>query len=68
MKTNDADWVEDVRRWYFNGSRSAPEAAPRPVSQATDFGSPDIGYEAAHPSLESAVWSKPAPSRFGSQP
>ena len=49
---NDADWVADVRRWYFSGQKaSASTQHPR------DEGEPvDIGYEAAQPTLQSRHW------------
>jgi hypothetical protein len=55
---SDADWVEDVRRWYF-ASRRPPEAgAPRasvaPSAEGVDADM--IGYEAADPSLQSPNW------------
>ena len=41
---NDADWVEDVKRWYLSGTSNASgvtaDAGDDPVA---------IGYEAAHP-------------------
>ncbi len=48
---NDADWVADVRRWYFSGHGHA-SAQPAPG----DDDSADIGYEAAHPALQSHHW------------
>ncbi|HEY2561926.1 MAG TPA: hypothetical protein VGI48_19645 [Caldimonas sp.] len=48
--TNDAQWVEDVKRWFLTGVRSpAPEL---------DDGDDDIalGYEAAHPALQARHW------------
>lgn len=47
---NDSDWVADVRRWYFS-SRQEPAAS---AAQALE---PDeLGYEAAHPGLQSRHW------------
>lgn len=51
----DAEWVEDVRRWYFAGKRSG---ASSPAGEHSD-GSADadaLGYEAADPSLQSQHW------------
>jgi hypothetical protein len=49
---NDADWVADVRRWYFSSQRA--EAA---MAAAADGGEPvELGYEAAHPALQSRHW------------
>jgi hypothetical protein len=48
---NDADWVADVRRWYFSTSQMPV------VSKTADDGEPDaMGYEAAHPALEARHW------------
>jgi hypothetical protein len=52
MATDDTQWVDDVRRWYFGGHPPEGEAAD---------GSPGsdemaIGYEAAHPALQSCGW------------
>ncbi|MET0333109.1 MAG: hypothetical protein ABW190_02475 [Rhizobacter sp.] len=49
---NDADWVEDVRRWYYGGNPPAAEAEVEPGS-ATPA---DLGYEAAHPALQARHW------------
>ncbi|MBX3620175.1 MAG: hypothetical protein KF891_09360 [Rhizobacter sp.] len=49
---NDADWVEDVRRWYYGGSPPASEAQAEPDSPA----GADLGYEAAHPCLQARHW------------
>jgi hypothetical protein len=51
---SDADWVEDVRRWYFAGQRSG-------VSNEIESGLPAsdddvLGYEAADPTLQSRNW------------
>jgi hypothetical protein len=51
MMANDADWVADVRRWYFSSHGSASAQAARPEDDAGD-----IGYEAAHPALQSHHW------------
>ena len=50
---SDADWVEQVRRWYFAGRQDAAAAA------AFDLASGDgdsMGYEAAHPALQAKNW------------
>lgn len=52
---SDADWVEDVRRWYFSGAQNATP----PVSAVDDEGdsaSMELGYEAAHPALQARNW------------
>ncbi len=46
---NDSDWVAEVRRWYFS-SRQPAAAVP------AEDDSPEIGYEAAHPSPQSRNW------------
>ena len=53
---NDADWVEDVRRWCLAGApaaRSKPSETPH-EAEATDFTA--LGYEAAHPALQARNW------------
>jgi hypothetical protein len=51
IMANDADWVADVRRWYFSGQgRAAVQSVP------ADDDTTDIGYEAAHPALQSHHW------------
>ena len=49
MMANDADWVADVKRWYFSTQRVVPKM---PV----DDDAHEIGYEAAHPALQSRHW------------
>jgi len=50
--TNDADWVADVRRWYFSG-----QSAGANTDRKGDEGEPvELGYEAAHPALQSRHW------------
>jgi len=49
---NDADWVADVRRWYFSGHNASSITAP-----SGDEREPvELGYEAAHPALQSRHW------------
>ena len=51
MAMNDADWVEDVKRWYLAGTEPARTAeAARANPRAP------IGYEAAHPALQARHW------------
>jgi hypothetical protein len=52
MANDDAQWVEDVRRWYFGGHPPEGEAADG--SQGSDEMA--IGYEAAQPALERCRW------------
>lgn len=49
---SDADWVEDVRRWYFAGRRR-PDATPGEVQEDE---SDALGYEAACPPLQAPGW------------
>ncbi|CAN5884071.1 hypothetical protein BH11PSE8_BH11PSE8_18770 [soil metagenome] len=52
---SDADWVEDVRRWYFSGAQNANP----PVIAADDEADSEpmeLGYEAAHPALQARHW------------
>ena len=65
MMTNDADWVEDVRRWYFNGGRPAVPNEAKPVPRKAEPEATELGYEAAQPSLQTSTWLKPEGSAFG---
>ena len=49
---NDADWVEDVKRWYLAGAESARSADAARSESESWF----IGYEAAHPALQAHHW------------
>jgi hypothetical protein len=49
--TNDADWLEDVKRWYLAGIAAS---LPRDTALATDWMA--LGYEAAHPALQARHW------------
>ena len=54
---SDAEWVEDVRRWYQAGKRS-PETG-KPAADAAAASADDteaLGYEAAHPALQAQNW------------
>jgi len=48
---NDADWVEDVRRWYLSGASSLHAAASEDGDDAVA-----MGYEAADPALQARHW------------
>jgi hypothetical protein len=50
--TSDADWVEDVKRWYRAGVQSALSAEASPAEVESEA----IGYEAAHPALQARHW------------
>ena len=55
---HESDWVADVRRWCLAGAQ-AKAVAPAP-SNASDSDnetySGALGYEAAHPALQSRHW------------
>ena len=61
---SDADWVEDVKRWYFAGRRDHGTAADLD-SSADEADS--VGYEAAHPALQAKNWPD-APVMAGPEP
>ena len=48
---NDSNWVADVRRWYLSG-----QAPPSSAALQNDDEAVEIGYEAAHPALQSRHW------------
>jgi hypothetical protein len=52
--TNDADWVEDVKRWYHASVRSATASDGSADRESTDLMA--LGYEAAQPALEARHW------------
>ena len=54
--TNDADWVEDVKRWYFSSAASAASPAVIGAASGTSDYGMDLGYEAAHPALQARNW------------
>jgi hypothetical protein len=60
--TNDADWVEDVRRWCSAGARSMADAQSA-SGESTDLMA--LGYEAAHPALQAQHWPDALASAFG---
>ena len=54
--TNDANWVEDVKRWYFSSTAASVSAIGSTAPLSTgDYGM-DLGYEAAHPALQARNW------------
>jgi hypothetical protein len=57
---NDADWVSDVRRWYF--AREQAKVAGFVARPSTDRD--ELGYEAAHPALQSRNWPDAPPTDF----
>ena len=50
---NDAQWVDDVRRWYFGGHPPAGELAADGSDASDELA---IGYEAANPALQGCLW------------
>ena len=55
---NESDWVADVRRWCLAGAQ-AKLAASASISGANSSSASDlddVGYEAAHPALQSRYW------------
>ena len=61
--TNDADWVEDVRRWCIAGARSMADARGCASGETTDLMA--LGYEAAHPALQAQHWPDAPATAFG---
>jgi len=54
--TNDANWVEDVKRWYFSSTAASASAIAGNAPVATSDYGMDLGYEAAHPALQARNW------------
>ena len=48
--SNDEQWLEDVHRWYYGGT------PPDAYREDHFVGDEAIGYEAAHPALQSQQW------------
>lgn len=57
--TNDANWVEDVKRWCLAGVAASRSGAP---AESTDLMA--LGYEAAHPALQAQYWPDSPSSLF----
>ncbi|MBC7480733.1 MAG: hypothetical protein H7337_02175 [Rhizobacter sp.] len=55
---NESDWVADVRRWCLAGAQAKTAAsAPSTESKSSSTSDlEDVGYEAAHPALQSRHW------------
>ena len=54
---SDAEWVEDVRRWYFAGKRGAEAVvAPQVTGDPPAHDADALGYEAADPALQARHW------------
>ena len=58
--TNDADWVEDVRRWVAGTNAVSRIGDPVDTTEAMA-----LGYEAAHPALQARHWPEAVQSGFG---
>jgi hypothetical protein len=58
---NDADWVEDVKRWCRAGTTTT-HVTPAAEAESTDFSA--LGYEAAHPALQARNWPEAPVSNF----
>lgn len=54
--TNDANWVEDVKRWYLSSAAAPVCAAVGDAPLAAGNYGIDLGYEAAHPALQARNW------------
>ena len=52
----DAEWVQDVRRWYFSGSQTPVSERGDSAAPGSDPGEEPIGYEAADPMLQAPHW------------
>ena len=54
---HESDWVADVRRWCLAGAHAkAASATSGPDDSADETYSGALGYEAAHPALQSRHW------------
>ena len=55
---HESDWVADVRRWCLAGAhaKAAGPAATRAGDPDDETYSGALGYEAAHPALQSRHW------------
>lgn len=54
---SDADWVEDVKRWYYAGKRNADaNTLPASGAVAASDDADALGYEAAQPALQARNW------------
>lgn len=53
---SDADWVEDVRRWYFSARHAMSVEAGATSTGAPPDGEDALGYEAADPVLQAPHW------------
>lgn len=55
---HESDWVADVRRWCLTGAnaKSASLETSGPDDSADETYSSALGYEAAHPALQSRHW------------
>lgn len=52
---SEANWVEDVRRWYRAGAQAMGSNTVQILEpHETDLSA--LGYEAAHPALQARNW------------
>jgi hypothetical protein len=51
---SDAEWVEDVKRWYFAGQGTT--GRPRTTDPLDPASTDAVGYEAADPALQARHW------------
>ena len=61
--TNDADWVEDVRRWVAGNASSSKSLSVGDRPDGTD--PMVVGYEAAHPALQARHWPEAMATGYG---
>ena len=54
VMNNESDWVADVRRWCLAGAQA--KLAILVPGKELNLGPDDVGYEAAHPALQSRHW------------
>ena len=66
--TNDANWLEDVRRWFFNGGRTTSRSADhrqQALLQTVADDAAEVGYETAQPSIQTLGWTDSAAGELG---
>jgi hypothetical protein len=53
---HESDWVADVRRWCLTGTQARAAAQQAPNESGHEADNAALGYEAAHPALQSCHW------------
>ena len=53
---HESDWVADVRRWCLTGAQAKAAAHQGPSECDHEAYNGALGYEAAHPALQSCHW------------